>query len=140
MRRFFQKIDKRGFSLIEVMATVAILSLGTLVIHDGLLRSADVLTHFNSLLAAQEWGEDKIWDLKEALLFSSETEPAENSGNFEVSGRDFQWSAGNQALPGTDGAFIVNLDIAWQEGNKPVSLKRSAYVSASRQEESLATP
>ena len=124
--------NKNGFTLIEVMVTVAILSLGTLVIHEGLLHSADVLTHYNSLLTAREWSENKIWDLKEALLFSEPPQPTENSGSFESAGRSYAWSADNSLASNADELYLINLDIGWREGQKPINLAQSVYATSQK--------
>ena len=122
--------NRSGFTLIEVMVTVAVLSLGTLLIHQGLLRSADALGHFNNLLAAQEWAEAKLWDTRESLLYSSAGAPAvPASGSFTESGKEFECSISTKPQSDADNLYGIQIQVSWQEGHKPVSYQASTFAT-----------
>lgn len=124
--------NKYGFTLVEVMVTVAILSLGSLTVHQGLLRSANILIHYNCELAAIEWAEDKLWEAKDALLFSAEKIDPDSSGSFERAGRIFDWSLTADPVPGTDKLYLIRLSINWLEGNKPVNVVKACYATTNK--------
>ena len=128
-----ESVGKNGFTLIEVMITVAILSLGTLLIQQGLLRSSDILNHYNSQLAVEAWADQKIWDAREALLFAEEGGLTETSGSFTESGRNFDWSIETKLNSGTDQLYFVHLKTTWLEGNRPISFGKAMYVTANKQ-------
>ena len=115
------------------MVTVAILSLGTLLIQQGLLRSSDVLNHYNSQLAIEAWADEKIWDTREALLFAAEGSQVETSGSFTESGRNFNWSIETKLNPGADQLYFVRLNARWLEGNRPISFGKAMVVTANKQ-------
>ena len=123
------RTGSNGFTLIEVMVTVAVLSLGTLIIHQGFLRSADVLVHYNSQLAAEEWADNKLWAVKESLFFTDENSAEGSNGTFEEAGRIFNWSLESNPVPGTDELYLIRMNLSWNEGNKPVSLVKTAYAT-----------
>lgn len=119
-----------GFTLVEVMVTVAVLSLGTLMIHQGLLRSADALGHFNNLLVAQEWAEAKLWDARESLLYPSEGAPAiPTSGSFTEFGKEFEYSITTKSQPDADNLYGIQIQVGWQEGHRPVSYIASTFAT-----------
>ena len=114
------------------MVTVAVLSLGSVLVHQGLLRSANVLIHYNSQLAASEWAENKMWDAREALLFSTERTNPDSGGSFERAGRTFDWSLAANPVPGADELYLIQLNIHWLEGNRPVNLTKACYATTSK--------
>ena len=124
---------KNGFTLIEVMVTVAILSLGTLLIQQGLLRSSDFLNHYNSQLAVEAWADEKIWDIREALLFAAEGSQMETSGSFTESGRNFSWSIEAVLVPGVDQLYFIKMNTTWLEGNRLASFSKAMYASTIKQ-------
>ena len=124
-----RRAQSAGFTLIEVMVTVVILSLGTLVIHEGLLRSADVLVHTNSQLVAEEWFSDKTWDVEESLFFSEEDSEQAASGTFTEVNRNFDWSVATTPVSGGNKLYLINLNLLWHEGNKEVHLNRAFYAT-----------
>ena len=121
-----------GFTLIEVMATVAILSLGTLLIQEGLLHLANILGHYNNYLAAQESISEKTWDIKESLFFSEEPSTGGNSGIFTESGRDFNWSINASPISGMDNLYSIQWSVGWMEGNKPANLSAAVYATTTK--------
>ena len=122
--------NRSGFTLVEVMITVAVLSLGTLLIHQGLLRSADALGHYNNLLVAQEWAEAKLWDTRESLLYSSDDDPAVPAGSsFTESGKEFECSVTTKSQADANNLYGIQIQVGWQEGHQPVSYQVSSFAT-----------
>ncbi|OIO37160.1 MAG: hypothetical protein AUJ72_05080 [Candidatus Omnitrophica bacterium CG1_02_46_14] len=123
---------QKGFTLIEVMVTVAILSFGTLMIQQGLLRSASLLYHFDNQLIAEIRSHEKLWDAREKLLFSEEGQILEPSGTFSEGGKSLEWTLASSPKGGADELYLVKLDTAWQEGNKQVELNKAIFMTANK--------
>ncbi len=115
------------------MVTVAVLSLGTLLIQQGLLRSADIINHYNNQLSAETWAAQKVWDIRESFFYSAGGKAPDSGGSFTESGKDFDWSLETKSVSGTDQLYFIHLDIRWLEGNKPVNLDKSLYMTANKQ-------
>ena len=128
-----RKGQSAGFTLIEVMVTVVILSLGTLVIHEGLLRSADVLVHINNKLVAEEWFKDKAWDTEESLFFSEEDSGQAASGTFTEANRNFDWTVEATPVSGGNKLYLINLNLLWHEGYKEVRSNKAFYATFKKQ-------
>jgi prepilin-type N-terminal cleavage/methylation domain-containing protein len=122
--------NRSGFTLVEIMITVAVLSLGTLLIHQGLLRSADALGHYNNLLAAQEWAEDKLWDTRESLLYSSDGATAVPAGgSFTEFGKEFECVITTKPQSNAENFYGIQIQVSWQEGHKPVNYTVSTFAT-----------
>ncbi len=118
-----------GFTLIEVMITVAILSCGTVMIQYGLLRSANVLGHTSNTLQVQNWMNDKIWDVKEALFYSENPPPEDQSGSFNDAAREFQWTMHVEPAMVEQELYLLRLTVTWLEGGRPALLVRELYAT-----------
>lgn len=119
----------KGFTLIELMIAASILAAGTILIQQGLLRSANVLSHHAYALAAQRWAEEKLWEAREAELYSDVPQNAAGSGTFTASQKVFGWSLEVEARSGEAELRYFNLLVGWTEGNRRVELNRAAYAA-----------
>lgn len=111
------------------MIAASILAAGTILIQQGLLRSANVLSHHAYALAAQRWAEEKLWEAREAELYSDVPQNAAGSGTFTASQKVFGWSLEVEARSGEAELRYFNLLVGWTEGNRRVELNRAAYAA-----------
>ncbi len=81
----------RGFTLIEIMLTVAVLSAGIALIYRALLASLDFQTHLVHRLYAVHLLDQKAEQLKSALYF-------EDASLFDVSDEDLLVTINNRPL------------------------------------------
>jgi prepilin-type N-terminal cleavage/methylation domain-containing protein len=121
------KTGPKGFTLVEVMAATVILALGTLLLQGGLLRSAHLYGRYSNSLKASLWADDKLWDVRESIVFSNPPDPEGGEGSFTVDGRNFDWSL-DVRTQGED-LYRASLEIRWNEGNSPVAIRREIYAS-----------
>lgn len=121
------KNSQIGFMLMEVLVTVAILSLSTILISQNNLLSGSVYGRYVNRLSIQNWAEEKIWETKQEIL-ESETSPSpEASGNVELNLRNYAWSL--QIKPDDKNKlFQIALEVAWSDSGESRSLSRYAYV------------
>jgi prepilin-type N-terminal cleavage/methylation domain-containing protein len=121
------KTGSKGFTFIEVMVTVVVLSLGTVMIQGGLLRAADILNRYSNTLIARQWIDEKIWRTQEALLYSEAGDSA-NSGTFVESGREFNWSVNTSGTSGKD-TYKIALSVTWSQGGLPLQVTKEVYAA-----------
>ena len=133
--RMTSKTGTRGFTLIEVMVTVSILALGTILIQQGLLRSAALLNHYSNILVAERWEHEKFWELREGFFYTQSIGAADanSQGSFAELNRDFRWRATVEPVGKT---YRMNLEMEWLEGNKLV-LRNTGFFASSVSKEDL---
>ncbi len=127
--RMISKTGNKGFTLIEVMVTVSVLALGTILIQQGLLRSATVLNHYSNLLTVQRWNHERFWASRDSLFYTKDAGEGKLSGSFTQANREFHWTESDQ-LEGQ--AYRVTLDLQWNEGNNPVSWNSVCLAAAKK--------
>lgn len=117
----------RGFTLIEVMVTVVILALGTLMIQEGLLRAADLFGRHSNTVKVQRWVDEKIWQVRESFVYSDEV-ISDDQGQFTQNGKLFTWALVVKSLAGEDLKSLA-LSVAWKEGNRYVTMTKEMYAA-----------
>ena len=126
MLKIGNKNTKAGFTLIEVMVTVAILSLGTVFISQSNLTTMNVYGRYINRIAIQNWAEEKIWETKQMILESDAPETGQHSGTIQESGRTYDWQLDVEPND-TNDVYGITLDMSWPESGKTAYLRRSAY-------------
>ena len=107
------------------MVTVVVLGVGTLMVQEGFLRSASVLSRCSNSLKAQMWIEEKMWESRETLLTGGT--PSEETGDFDLDGRNFAWSVVPETL--TDNLSTFAVSVAWRDGDRHLVVTREMYAA-----------
>jgi prepilin-type N-terminal cleavage/methylation domain-containing protein len=119
--------NKKGFTLVEVLVAVSILSLGAVFIYQGNMMALDVYGRYVRRLSAQNWAEEKIWQAKEEILGKPFAPIGETSGVFTARGRDYRWQLSVEASE-LDEFYSIALEISWKEGSRDMSMERFSFV------------
>lgn len=116
-----------GFTLVEVMLTAVLLTLGTLLLHQSYLRLADLYGRYVNDMRLQGWVADQMWQAREAVVYSSQpVEDLPAGGTVEIGPKSFQWRREVRSIPGR-GLYSIRMDVSWLEGNRPAGLSREVY-------------
>lgn len=131
------KIGNKGFTLVELMVVVSIVSLATAMIYQSNLIALHTYGQYLHRLSLQDFAEEKIWEAKEKILASEKApEPGETSGVFSDDNKNYEWQLkvesmlelNNPKLPDKLSFFMIRLTLRWQEGGRPMTVSRLAYV------------
>ncbi|HAJ57359.1 MAG TPA: hypothetical protein DCL35_06280 [Candidatus Omnitrophica bacterium] len=117
----------RGFTLVEVMMAVAILSFGVVMLYSAFFVCIDAVTYASNRLNAQMWAQNKFWEERESLLRNSAVSRDGLYGSVSFNGRDFEWQESAQSVD--DGLMQLGLALSWKEAAKFRKLAYSAYVA-----------
>jgi len=123
-----ETFSKRGFTLIEVMVTVAILAFGIVSIYQALFVSVDAYGYYTHYFSTQDWISEKIWEVQEELTDSNMLEVTRTSGQFVRTHKTFDWIMVVSLLDADEGLYKVNVTLTWREGDKMASTSREAYL------------
>ncbi len=124
---------ERAFTLIEVMVTTAILSLGVVLIYNAFFISLDSFNYCSDYLAVAPWMDEKIWQTQEQLNSQGLSAQPLGNGQFRFNNKEFSWYL--RCVPVTDAQdlFKIDLVLSWQQGSRNKKLSRLAYALYKRE-------
>ena len=117
-----ERQKNRGFLLLEVMISVAILSIGTLLILNSFMRPLRAIEFSRDYFKAGLLLEEKMLE-----LYSSDIKDGASGGVFSNFDDKFSWSLSVIKLE-EDACNEVNLRILWQGKDKEEYLPASTYI------------
>ena len=124
---------EQGFTFIELMVAVSILSLAMVMLAQSNLLSLDVHARYTNRVNIQNWAEEKIWETQQGIFETDPPKTGESSGQTNIKNKDYNWKLN---VTGDDSGeiFFINLDLNWKEGHGETLTSRSAYVFKKKQE------
>ncbi|MBL7130563.1 MAG: hypothetical protein ISS45_04040 [Candidatus Omnitrophica bacterium] len=126
-------INKKSISLVELMLTVVILSMGIVMILKSFLSIASALGYTKNKIAALQFLDGKIAGLQEMALKEEDILEGENQGEIRLGEKDFSWVRDFFSVVYSEEEIDeikgVNLDVFWKEGNINKQQSLSAYIN-----------
>jgi len=124
------KLQRRSFTLLELIVTVVILSSGILFIYKGFLSSLDVSYYAKHYLYAQLWMEKKLYDIDNEFKTYKAPFLPQTSGSFDEGNNNFYWQASYSLIGSTEkmSLYDATLVVSWKEGRRNIKLVRTEYV------------
>ena len=131
MKRFFR--GHSGFTFIEIMVTIAILSTGIVMIYKSFLVSMDQQSYLlhrlyaNNLLDSEITQLERIFREKGKLALKDD----ERMKNVVIHNKDIPFTVKTffQEIPGLEDLLQMDIGILWLERGKTVRLSRSVYLA-----------
>jgi prepilin-type N-terminal cleavage/methylation domain-containing protein len=121
-----------GFTFVEIMVTLVILSLGIVAIFRGLFTSLDQISHLNSRLYVNTMLDDRLARIERSLraykALPFELEP-EQSLDLGVKSIVLTPSLNIAEVMGLNDIYRIDVAYSWLENGKTVRLSRSAFIS-----------
>lgn len=118
----------KGFTLVELMVTVAILAFGIITIYEALFVSVDTFGFYVNYLDTQDWIDEKIYETQAKLTKSKVLDDGKTSGQFVRDRKTFDWTMMVIPIGEQTGLYKIDLMLAWKQGRKKVSSSRVAYL------------
>jgi prepilin-type N-terminal cleavage/methylation domain-containing protein len=126
------KLNKNGFTLLEVMVAAAVLSLGTVLIFESLLSISTVYDYCSSSIASSAFAHEKLWEAEDSVRRGG-TLPPDSSGEFFRGGKRFDWALLLEGA-GEDTVYKVTVRLKWSSGKRNNEVEQSGYVSYEKTE------
>jgi prepilin-type N-terminal cleavage/methylation domain-containing protein len=117
-----------GFTFIELMTAVSILSLGLVMISRIFLSSLDYINHAASRIYVGLEADNQLWAMQDISDRSEEKCVFPLGGGAKYGGVSFGWRASVESLKGMAGLSKMVLSFSWLEKGKNGGLTRAAYV------------
>jgi len=117
----------KGFTLVEVMVATAVLSLGTVLIHEAFFISLDSINYCSNYLNVMPWMNEKLWEAQDNLGRYGTLGTTGTGGKFTSGNKDFNWILSYSLK---DGLYKIAVSLSWREGRRRIWLTRDAYAIA----------
>ena len=116
-----------GFTFFEVMVAVAILAFGIVIVSQAFITSLDAAGYYFTHLQAQDWANDKIWEVSDSLIMKGFPVAEETNGQLIIDNKNIDWNIDLIPLDEKGQFFQLNLVLSWREGKRMVEVRRAAY-------------
>ena len=120
--------NNKGFTLVEVIMTVAILAFGIVSIYEALFVSVDTYGYYTHYFGTQDWINEKIWEVQSKLTDAGVLNAEQTSGEIVRDHKTYDWLMAITPVDETQGLYQVRVTLSWQEGNRKVNTTRETYL------------
>jgi prepilin-type N-terminal cleavage/methylation domain-containing protein len=121
--------SRKGFTLVEVMVTVAVLSFGLAMIYRAFFSSLDALMFISQRFLVNLEINNRLWEAEDSFNRAfDEAAALSDSGKTIINNVPFGWKTSGTLIDGTTNLHKVEVDITWPEKNRKIVSKRFAYV------------
>jgi prepilin-type N-terminal cleavage/methylation domain-containing protein len=123
----------RGFTLVEVMVTTSVLSLGAMLLYQAFFLSLGAFDYCSDYLRVAPWTDEKLWQIQDELLRHGSAAGIDTHGELIDRSRNFVWDASYGSIDEKHGLYKIDLALSWHKGQKEVRLSRTAYATYKKQ-------
>jgi len=120
-------LKKRGFTLIEVLVTTAVLAFGIVSIFQALFIIMSAFSYISHYLNVVPVVDEKIWQVQDSLQRMGPRASFEPQGIFDAGGKTYDWSLSVKLSEPVSYLYRIDLSTRWKEGRRDYRLDRSAY-------------
>jgi prepilin-type N-terminal cleavage/methylation domain-containing protein len=118
----------KGFTLIEVLVTTAVLAFGIVSIFQALFIVMTAFSYISHYLDVVSVADEKVWQAQDTLMRLGPKAALATQGEFDTGGKKYDWSLSAQMVDQAGNLYKVDLTTRWKEGRRDYKLERSAYV------------
>ncbi|MBN1913542.1 MAG: prepilin-type N-terminal cleavage/methylation domain-containing protein [Candidatus Omnitrophica bacterium] len=119
--------SKKGFTLLEAMVTVAVLSFGIVLIYEALFISLDALNYCSSYFTVSAWMSEKISQAQNTLTYLGTLPDLDTSGDFADKNGSFSWRLSYGPIGEEEGLYQINIDVSQHKTKRALKLSRVSY-------------
>ncbi len=125
--------SRSGFTFIEVMITLVILSAGIITIYRTFFLCVDYLSRLSMRMYANELIDEKIADISRVFHETADLSAATGSSvvNKEINHQQVKFAYNIDFLPvdGYDGLFQLKVGVVWAESGRTTKMARMAVLA-----------
>ena len=121
---------RRGFTLVEILVAVSILSMGIVSIFQTFFVNIDLLSHYKDYLNVMPWVDEKIWEAQNQLMrYGSLGPQMRTSGTLIVGVDKYPWNLNYKLKDRKKLLFQVSFYINRERQNqtREFHIERTAY-------------
>ncbi|MFA6216155.1 MAG: prepilin-type N-terminal cleavage/methylation domain-containing protein [Candidatus Omnitrophota bacterium] len=118
---------KRGFTLIEILVTTTILSLGIVFIYEAFFASLRAYNYYENYVNVAPWMDEKLWEAQDAFIQTGMFGTTAQEGELTAGGRTYTWNSSGQLVDGSSDLYAIELVLTRHESKKDFQIKRAAY-------------
>jgi prepilin-type N-terminal cleavage/methylation domain-containing protein len=119
---------KTGFTLVEIMLSVVILSFGTVLLQQAFFNLLDTHNLCRNYVEADLFFQEKLWETQHKLDTQKELPLGLQEGEFAGRRKSFKWRLEVSKIEELEALYKVNLALFWQEGSREKNLFWTTYV------------
>jgi prepilin-type N-terminal cleavage/methylation domain-containing protein len=119
--------NKKGFTLIEVLVTTAVLAFGIVSIFQALFIVMSAFSYVSRYLNIVPVADEKVWQVQDSLQRMGPKASFEPQGVFEAGGKEYNWELSVKLADSASYLYRIDLSTGWKEGRRDYRLERSAY-------------
>jgi prepilin-type N-terminal cleavage/methylation domain-containing protein len=119
--------NKKGFTLIEVMVAVAVLSFGLVLVYQAFFIAFDSFNYSADYLAISCWMDEKVWEAQDNIMRTGSLQDYQLQGEFLARNKLFNWQVSSNLLDQSANLSAVNLQVNWKEAKRNVKASRFFY-------------
>jgi prepilin-type N-terminal cleavage/methylation domain-containing protein len=120
-------LKNRGFTLIEVLVTTAVLAFGIVSIFQALFIIMSAFSYISHYLNVVPVADEKVWQVQDSVKRLGSRSSFDPEGVFETGGKKYDWSLSVKLTDPASYLYRIDLSTEWKEGRRNYKLDRSAY-------------
>jgi len=119
----------KGFTLIEVLVALAIVSVSVVSIFYAFMGISDSIARIDNYNKAVALGLEKIWELEEALMQQDNVDLADFSGEIKESEtRSMRWEITGKEIEEYPTLKEIDFSLQWTQGRRTGNFNTTAYL------------
>jgi prepilin-type N-terminal cleavage/methylation domain-containing protein len=123
------RTGRRSFTLIEVLVSVAILSVGIVFIFRSFFTCLNAFGRYVTYLNIMPWMNEQLWRAEDEIIRTGKPVSPSNQGEFTYEGKKFSWYLVSSPVDKNERLYRLDLAVSWQEARKQMTLNRYAYTA-----------
>jgi len=135
--QYARRSTNTAFTLVEVMVTTAVLSLGAVLIYEAFFTSLNAFDYCSDYLNIAPWVDEKIWQVEDYLRCFGSSDKIATTGTLTSKSKRFDWVLSCNLIDGNSvqDLYKINLVLFWQQGERKKELARTTYALYEKKEE-----
>jgi prepilin-type N-terminal cleavage/methylation domain-containing protein len=120
-----------SFTLLELIVSVAILSLGIVFVYEGFFVSLGAYSYSRNYLDGQLWMDEVLWNAQDEISRFNTMFTQASTGTLSIRGKKFLWNISQSLIESNQKAnlYAITLRLRWKEGIRNIELTRVAYAT-----------